>query len=240
MLSVMNVMCQILECSVNGFPDIVCRLQYLNSSAASVASYLFFACTVVERYYKVVVSKDVFSIRVAKHIWIVIFLTANGVGAINLWATHRNLNGHCMFNYALRYLAVIEYAIVFLFAFICSVVMIICYVCIGVFVLRKMQELAHSNVTDSFRNSYRNTIQMTKMLATVTFVFLISANVPYITMVFFMAKAPTTEPEMSIVLGLITGFFINTFFNPFLYVALSETFRQRSMSLVKNCFGLRV
>ena len=144
MLSVMNVMCQILECSVNGFPDIVCRLQYLNSSAASVASYLFFACTVVERYYKVVVSKDVFSIRVAKHIWIVIFLTANGVGAIHMWATHRNLNGHCMFNYALRYLAVIEYAIVFLFAFICSVVMIMCYVRIGVFGLRKIQELVHT------------------------------------------------------------------------------------------------
>ena len=61
---------------------------------------------------------------------------------------------------------------------------------------------------------------MTKMLAIVTFVFLISVNVPYITMVFFMAKAPTTEPEMIVVLGLSTVVFINTFFNPFLYVEL--------------------
>ena len=87
--------CQMLECSVHGFPDIVCRLQYLNSSAASVGAYLFCACTAVERYCKVVVSKDVFSIRVAKFMWIVVFLTAYGVGSINLWATQSNMNGHC-------------------------------------------------------------------------------------------------------------------------------------------------
>ena len=68
--------------------------------------------------------------------------------------------------------------------------------------------------------SKQPTIQMTKMLAIVTFVFLISVNVPYITMVYAMINTPTNEPEMSVVLGLSTVVFINTFFNPFLYVAL--------------------
>ena len=61
---------------------------------------------------------------------------------------------------------------------------------------------------------------MTKMLAIVTFIFLISVNIPYITMVYAMITTPTNEPEMSVVLGLSTVVFINTFFNPFLYVAL--------------------
>jgi len=55
---------------------------------------------------------------------------------------------------------------------------------------------------------------MTKLLAIVTFVFLISVNIPYITMVYAMINTPTN------VLGLSTVVFINTFFNPFLYVAL--------------------
>ena len=232
--------CQMLEYSVHGFPDIVCRLQYLNSNSASVAAYLFCACTAVERYCMVVVSKDIFSIRVAKHMWIVIFLTAYGVGAINIWAIHSNMNGHCTFNYDLRYLVVIQYLSVFMIAFVCSIVMIVCYVRIGVYVLRTMQELVQSNKTDRFQKSYRDTIQMTKMLAIVAFVFLISVNVPYITQVYAMANTPTTEPEKSFVVGLNTIYCVNTFFNPFLYMGLSSTFRQRSIALVSVCFGLRV
>lgn len=73
------------------------------------------------------------------------------------------------------------------------------------------------------------------MLAVVTVVFLFSANVPYVIGVIMTIHQPTKEPEMSVMFILSISFFFNNFFNPLLYIAMSESFRRRSKQLFASC-----
>lgn len=218
-----------------GFPNFLCKYHYFNVNSVALASYVCCACTALERYFKVVHSKEAFSIKQAKCMWIPIALLCFGLGTVSIFAVNNNQNGHCMYDMKARYLTTIEYAIMLFVAVLSSIIMTVCYIRTGVFLLSKIRTTKRYEASTSFSKSHRNTIQTTKILAIVTIVFLFSANVPYITGVLFSSKEPETEPEMSIMLFLAITFFINNFINPFLYMAMSAIFRQRTRSLMQGC-----
>lgn len=219
-----------------GAPDIFCKYHYLNLNSVSMASYIFCACTAFERYFKVVRSKELFSLKLAKYVWIPVFLISFGLGAPVVWAVGNNANGNCMFDTE-RPLPVstIEYSMMAMVAFSTSIVITICYIRTGVFLYMKRKEITQFGASTSFMRSYRNTIQTTKMLTILTVVFLFSANVPYISGIYFTTNEPSEEPLMSILMFPSLLFFINNFFNPFLYMAMSESFRRRTRALFQRC-----
>ena len=218
-----------------GFPNILCKLHYFNVNSIAMASYVCCACTALERYYKVVHSKEVFSITQAKYMWIPIFPVCFGLGSLSLFAVNNNGNGNCMYDMEVRFLSTINYIVMLFIAILSSIVMTFCYIGTGVFLLKKVRETIKYGPSTSFKKSHRNTIQTTKILATVTIVFLFSANVPYVIGVLFSSNRPTTEPMMTIMLVLAVMFFINNFINPFLYMAMSGIFRQRTKKLFQKC-----
>lgn len=170
-----------------GAPDFLCKFHYFNLNSVSMASYFCCAGTALERYYKVVYSREIFSPKCAKVVWVPIFIISFSIGALTILAVANNANGHCMYDVNVRYLSTIEYALILSVAFMSSIVMSTCYIKIGMFLTRKMKEIGRAV---SMSKSYRNTIQTTKMLGILTTVFLISANVPYISGIFFTAKRP--------------------------------------------------
>ena len=218
-----------------GFPNILCKLHYFNVNSVAMASYVCCACTALERYYKVVHSKEVFSITQAKYMWIPIFPICFGLGSLSLFAVNNNGNGNCMYDMEVRFLSTINYIVMLFIAILSSIVMTFCYIRTGVFLLKKMRETEQYS-SSNFAKSHRTTIQTTKMLAMVTLVFLFSANVPYAIGILFSSNRPTTEPMMSIMIILAIMFFINNFINPFLYMAMSGIFRRRTKKLFQTCW----
>lgn len=218
-----------------GFPRFLCKYHYFSVNSSSMASYLFCACTAVERYYKVVYSKEIFSLTVVRLLWIPVFLISFAIGSIVVFAVDHNPNGHCMYDLKVRYLSTIEYACLLFVAFVSSMIMSFCYIRTGLFLKKKMKERVKYGVNSGFSKSYQSTIQTTKMLAIVTIIFMFSANVPYISGVMFSSRRPSTEPAMSILISLALAFFINNFCNPFLYMSMSASFRKRTHALFKSC-----
>lgn len=217
--------------SIYSYPNFLCKAHYFNLNSVSMASYICTACTAMERYFKVLLSKEIFSSSKAKYIWIPIFITAYAAGAPTLWVINNNDNNRCMYDMKVRYLATIEYGILLFTAVVASVVMTVCYIKIGLFLMRKIREMSSA----TFAKSYKSTVHTTKMLAIVTGVFLFSSNVPYIAGLMMSIKKPDTEPEMSLTVIFGITFFFNTFFNPILYLGMSPTFRQRVKSLFYGC-----
>lgn len=240
-MSLINVPFYILQFQgvwSRGVPDFFCKFHFLNLNSASVASYIFCACTAFERYFKVVRSKEMFSISVAKCIWMPVFVASFGLGLPILWAVANNPSGNCMFDTEKKGqlpLVTIEFIMISVVAFLTSIIIVICYIRTGVFLLVKMKEIAESSSSTSLSKSYKNTVQTTKMLAILTAVFLFSANVPYISGIYFTTYEPEDEPLMSIMMFLGLSFFINNFFNPFLYMGMSESFRRRVAALCCKC-----
>lgn len=221
------------------FPNFLCKLLYFNLQTLSISAYLFCACTALERFYKVVHSKNLFSIKAAKCLWIPIFIVSSVCASPTLWAVNNNANGHCMHDASMRHLAEITYVCVVLVAILASSCMVVCYVCIGIFLLRKMKDKIKSNLNSTFAKSNKNTIKTTKMLAVVTTVFLFSANVPGIASTIHATNMSNKEPYMTITFVLGTAFVINMFFNPIIYLAMSSTFRQKSLVILQSCFWSR-
>lgn len=229
--------CTLFGIWATGFPNIHCKLMHVNSYSVSVASFLLCAFTALERVQKVILSKEIISLKLAKYIWIPIFLLSFGIGFIVFRAMQNNENGHCMYNKNFRYLLTIEYALIMFIASVSSIVMTLCYTCIGFFLNRKMKEITKAGKKDSFMKSYRNTIQTTKMLAIVTIVFVISALTPYLKSVFISLDFAQRDPVRGIIFLLSRAFLINSFFNPLLYMGTSAIFRQRSLAVVRSCCG---
>ena len=221
--------------SDNGAPDFLCKYHYFNLNSVSMASYFFCAFTAIERYFKVVQSKDMLSLRQARFLWFPVLIVSVSIGVVVIFAVENNKNGNCMYAMDARHLATIEYFLMLGVAAIATLVMLIFYIRTGFYLMSKMKELANSST--SFSKSYKTTVQTTKMLAILTSVFLFSANTPYIVGVYISIHKPTTEPTMSVMLALGLTFFINNFFNPFLYMGMSASFRERSKALFQSCCG---
>jgi len=235
-LAVLPSVCiQVLGYWPIGFPDILCKLHLWHSNAVSMAAYMFCACTAMERFVKVCFSKDLFSQRQAQFIWIPISITCYGLGILAYVTVGNNPNGHCMIDLDQAALSAIAYGSVMVVAFISSGVMVLCYIGIGLFLLRTMKELTASKTNDSFAKRYKSTIQMTKMLAIVTTVFLLSANIPYISSFITTVQLMHDEPAVSIMFMLSMGFMLNNFFNPYLYLGMSTSFRRRALAVVRPC-----
>lgn len=218
------------------FPKALCKVHFLNFNSVAMASYLFTACTALERYCKVVLSKEVFSPVRAKWMSIPVFIVSYGTGTLSALAVTNNPNGHCGFDREVTHFNNLSYGSLLFVAFSSSLVMAICYIRTGVFLVSKMKEITQSGNNESFMRSYRNMIQTTKMLAVVTIVFLISANAPYfVGFVVSFTVQPTREPWLSIVFVLSVMFVVNNFSNPFLYMGMSTSFRQRSMAIFHSC-----
>ena len=228
-----SFVCQLLGYWSIGFPDILCKLHLWNSNSVSMCSYLFCACTAMERFVKVCLSRDLFTIRQAELIWVPICAVCYGVGILSFLTVGNNPNGHCMVDLEQMALSAIAFGSVMVTALVASVIMTFCYICIGVYLLRKMQELTKSKTNDSFAKSYKSTIQKTKMLAIVTVVFLISANAPYITTFTLMLNPVTEEPAISLIFLLTMLFCVNNFFNPYLYLVMSTSFRRRALAVLR-------
>jgi len=237
-MSLINIplyLCQLHSLWPLGFPDFLCKYHYFNMHSISMSSYFFCAIMALERYFKVVMSRDMTYLANAKYIWIPVFLVSFGIGSLVIFYAGNNANGHCGFYSDERNLATIEYAIMLLIAFVSTLVMIICYVRVSVFLHKKMKEICRGGT--GFSKSYQTTVQTTKMLAIVTTVFLFSSNTPYIVGVVFTVNHPVDEPSMSILLVFSITFFLNTFSNPFLYMVMSASFRHRSKRLLQSCCG---
>lgn len=223
-----------------GFPDFLCKYHFFNLHSVSMASYLFSACMAIERFYKVVASKDIFSMTLTRCIWIPIVGVSFGIGSLTIFVVSNNINGHCMFDISepyIAYISTIEHVMLTSVAFGTTLIMITCYVRIGVYLIMKMKEINESGTSGNFSKSYRNTIQTTKMLAVVTCVFLFSANTPYITGLAMVIEVPTEDPALSLACVLTMTFFVNNFFNPFLYMGMSASFRKRTNALFETCRG---
>ena len=227
--------CQLQSLWPLGFPDFLCKYHYCNMHSISMSSYLFCAIMALERYFKVVTSKDILSLTLVRYIWIPVFLVSYGIGSLIVFTVRNNPNGHCMYSYDGRNLAAIQYAIMLFVAFMTTLVMIVCYARIGVFLHMKMKEVSRSG--NALSKSYKQTLQITNVLAIVTIVFLFSSNTPYIVGVVFSLEQPVDEPSMSMLLVFSLTFYINTFFNPFLYTVMSATFRIRTKRLFQSCCG---
>ena len=242
-LSLMNApfyVCQFEGFWMLGVPNFFCIYNHVNISSSSMASYLYCAATAVERYFKVVRSKEAFSVRIARFLWLPVFVISFGLGSLNIWTVSNNVNGHCMYNVEGRYLATLEYIFLLSVAFGSSIIMTVCYTRTGIHLMIKLKEISQSyGAGSALKRSYKNTIQTTKMLAIVTVVFLFSANAPYVIGIMFTVAEPTKEPQMSIFVFFGISFFLNNFFNPFLYMAMSLIFRQRAMSLFRQCWKSR-
>ena len=237
-MSLINIplyLCQLHVLWPLGFPDFLCKYHYFNTYSVSMSSYFFCAIMALERYFKVVTSKDMTSLANVKYIWIPVFLISYGIGSLVIFYAGNNPNGHCGFDFNKTNLATVEYAIMLFVAFVSTLVMIMCYGRVSVFLHKKMKEICRGGT--SFSNSYKNTLQTTKMLAIVTLVFLFSSNTPYIVGVVFAMNQPDDEPSMSVLTVLSIIFFFNTFFNPLLYMAMSASFRKRSKRLLQSCCG---
>lgn len=236
LLSMPMYICQIkLYWQKYRFPDILCKLQFVHSNSISMASFLFCSCTALERYSKVVASKEIFTSVRAKWLSIPVFVVSYGIGSLAFKAVTNNANGHCSFDIEVIHFSNICYGSVLFVAFSASIVMSICYIRTGVFLLDKMKEIAQSGNNDNFSRSNRNMIQTTKMLAIMTIVFLFSANSPYISGFIVTFTTPSGEPWMSLLFMLSGMFVVNNFFNPFLYMAMSITFRRRSAEVLHSC-----
>lgn len=217
--------------------SVVCKLYYMDSNSVSMAAYMFCACTALERYHKVVLSKEIFTYNQARFIWVPIVLISFGFGSLMFWAVKAADNGVCKYNINRRSLVITEYILITLITVISSLVMALCYIWVGIFLLGKMKQILQSENSDSFMSSYKNTIQTTKMLAIITVVFFLSSNVPYGLGIFIAINSPPkTEPEKGTVYFLTTISFVNNFFNPILYMIMSSTFRQRSIDVLRSCF----
>lgn len=216
--------------SIYNFPGFLCKLHYFSLNSVSMAAYIFTALTAFERYFKIVASKDFFD-RKASCIWIPVFTAAYLSCCPTLWVTTSNANNHCMYDVSLRFLAAIQYAIVLFTSFSASIIMITCYVRVCVFLVLKMREMSSA----AFEKNYKMTIHTTKMLAIVTVVFMFSSNAPYIAGFLMSLNKPDKEPEMSLTVLFGITFYFNTFFNPFLYLLMSTTFRQRTKALFNSC-----
>ena len=230
-----NLIIQMLGYWPIGFPGILCKLHLWHSNAVSMASYVFCACTALERFVKVCFSKDLFSKRQTQLMWIPICMFGYGLGILSFLTVDNNPNGHCMVDLELVALSAIAYGAVMVVALVSSAVMTFCYIGIGLFLLRTMKELTASKTNDSFAKSYKNTIQMTKMLAIVTIVFLLSANTPYISSFIHMVHPNNEEPFQSITFMLTMLFMVNNFFNPYLYLGMSTSFRRRALKVLRPC-----
>lgn len=218
-----------------GFPDIVCKLYYVDSSSVSMAAYMFCACTALERYFKVVLSKEMLSYNQARFMWVPVVLVSFGIGSIMFWAVKTKANGYCVYDGNVKYLVLTEYILITTVTVISSIIMAVCYIRVGVFLIGKMKEISKNGNKESFMKNYENTIQTTKMLTIVTVVFFISSNVPYSLGIVISINSPKTEPAMSIIYFFANIVFINNFFNPILYMIMSETFRNRSKDIVRYC-----
>jgi len=237
-LSLINVplyICQFESYWTLGIPDFFCKYHYFNLNSVSMASYFFCAIMALERYFKVVSSKDMLSLAHVRYIWCPVFVVSFGIGSLVIFAVRNNPNGHCMWDFDGLYLATIEYAIMLFVAFLTTLIMTVSYMRIGIFLLMKMKEINRDG--SAFSKSQKTTFQTTKMLAIVTTVFLFSANTPYIIGVVITVKQPVQEPSMSILLVLALTFFFNNFFNPLLYMLMSASFRKRSKLLLQSWCG---
>ena len=230
-----NICIQVLGYWPIGFPDILCKLHLWHSNAVSMASYVFCACTAMERFVKVCLSKDLFSHRQTQFMWIPIGAFCYGLGIFSYITVGNNANGHCMIDKGNPTISAIAYGSVMVTALISSGVMVLCYLGIGLFLLRTMKELTASKTNDNFAKSYKNTIQMTKVLAIVTFVFLMSANIPYVTAFVAMFHRRLAEPFQTITFMLTMLFMVNNFFNPYLYLGMSTSFRLRALVVLRPC-----
>lgn len=217
--------------STYNFPRFLCKLHYFSLNSVSMAAYIFTALTAVERYFKVVASKEIFDSGKVRCIWIPVFFTAYLSCCPTLWVTTSNANNHCMYDISLRFLATIQYAIVLFTSFSASIIMITCYIRVCVFLVLKMREMSSTALV----KNYKMTIHTTKMLAIVTVAFLFSSNAPYIAGFLMSLNKPNKEPEMSLTVLFGIAFYFNTFFNPFLYLVMSATFRQRTKALFNGC-----
>lgn len=229
--------CQLEGYWAIGFPDFLCKLHIFNTNSVSMASYMFCACTAIERHFKVVYSKEIFSPTLVKFIWVPIFVSSYGMGSLAFWAVKNNANGHCSFDFDVPHIPTITYLLVEILAFSSSVVIALCYIRVGIYLVTKMKDLARSSNNDAFARTSKNTIQTTKMLSIVTVVFLFSANAPYFSALIQTFSPASDEPWMSIQLIFSTMFLVNTFFNPFLYMGMSTSFRKRSLAVLRSCCG---
>lgn len=221
------------------FPNFLCKILYFCLNAATLSAYHFCACTALERFYKVVLSKDLFSIKVAKLICIPIFIVSSGFATITVFAVNNNANGHCVFDMKMRHMSEIGYVFRFFISIVASVCILVSYLSIGVFILRNMKDILKSDLNSSFAKSYKNTVQTTKMLAIVTIVFLLSANVPVVATSIHASNMSSKEPFMTISVVLATTFVVNNFLNPIIYFAMCSAFRQRSLAILRSCFWNR-
>ena len=215
-----------------GLPEVLCKLHIFNSNSASMSSYFFCACTALERFYKVVLSKDLFSIRQAQFIWLPGFMMCYGLGLSSFLTVTNNANGHCMVDVNKRTVSMVAYGSVMVIALVSSLIMTVCYLGIGVFLLRRTKELSQSCLNVNFVRRYQSTILMTKMLAFVTIIFLLSADIPYITGFSIMIVNPNKEPVRSLIFFLSISFVVNNFINPFLYYNMNSSFRQRTKAIL--------
>ena len=215
-----------------GLPDVLCKLHIFNSNSASMSSYFFCACTALERFYKVVLSKDLFSIKQAQFMWLPGFMMCYGLGLLSYLTMTNNANGHCMVDVNKRTISMVAYGSVMVIALVSSLIMTVCYTCIGIYLLRRTKELTQSGLNENFVRRYQSTIQMTKMLAVVTIIFLLSADIPYITGFSIMIVNPNKEPVRSLIFFLSISFVVNNFINPFLYYNMNSSFRQRTKAIL--------
>lgn len=217
-------------------PNFFCKFYYFGVNSVSMSSYFYLGLTAIERYFKVVHSKEAFSTRTARLMWLPVSFVSFGLGSLTIWTVNNNGNGHCMYNLEGRYLATLEYIFVLTTALSTSIIMTFCYTRVGIFLFLKRRALAKSGISsNSVTKNYRNTIQTTKMLAIVTAVFLFTGNAPYVSGVIFTTHEPSEEPIMTIMIVVGLSVFINNFFNPYLYMAMSARFRQNALSLFRSC-----
>lgn len=232
--------CQIEGFWALGVPNIICKYHYFNLHSVSMASYICCGLTAVQRYCKVVLSKDVFSTKTARFVWLVIFLFSFGLGSPVILTVQNNQNGQCVVDKDDTFLVTIVFMYVLTIALGSSIIMTCCYARIGIYLMVKMKMRKHSvRCNSSFTNSFKTIVQTTKMLGIVTVVFLLTANAPYTAIVgtLLSSKQTTTlkEPFISFMLFVSILPFFNNVFNPFLYMAMSYSFRQRSLCFFRKC-----
>lgn len=220
-------------------PNFLCKLHFFGANLALIASYLFCACTAVERYVKVAGKHRIDALfrKCARHMWIPVLIFSSVVTSTKLVTVTENGKGHCIYGVNERDLVFIEYVTMLSIASASSAAMCVCYIATGVILIRKSKEFTKSSLNTDAVSTHKSLVKITKALVIVTVVFLISANLPQASGLLFSHETPQ-EPILSIAYMLRNCNFFNTFLNPFIYYFMYSKFKQRSKYILRKIFCL--
>lgn len=218
-------------------PNFLCKLHFFGANLALIASYLFCACTAVERYVKVAGKHRIDGLfrKCSRYMWIPVLVFSSVVTSTKLVTVTENGKGHCIYGVDKRDLVFIEYVIMLSIASVSSAVMCICYIATGVILIRKSMEFTKSSLNTDALKTHKSLVKITKALVIVTIVFLITANLPQASGLLFSHETPQ-EPILSIAYILRNCNFFNTFLNPFIYYFMYSKFKQRSKYILQKIF----